>query len=251
MDETHNSSPDNEEQDLSKRERREARKEERMRDQSAVRRENNIKRYGLWGGMLVGLGVLIWALAQYGGGNVAGSDLAVAVSDTDWSKGKADATVVLVEYGDFQCPACAAYFGLVREVAEGYKDRVKIVYRQFPLKNIHPNAELAAKASEAAGKQGKFWEMHDQLFQNQSGWSSASNAKAKEVFIGYAQVIKLNIDQFKKDIDSDEIEDLVNADIESGNASNVTATPTFFLNGKKITNPQSVDQFRTLFDNAL
>lgn len=250
MDDTNNSPLNNDNQDLSKRERREARKEERMRDQSATRRENNIKRYGLWGGMLVGLAVLIWALAQYGGGTTSG-DLAKAVTDADWSKGKADATVVLVEYGDFQCPACAAYFGLVRQVAEEYKDRVKVVYRHFPLKNIHPNAELSAKAAEAAGKQGKFWQMHDHLFDNQSAWAALSNAKAKEIFISYAKTLGLNVDQFSKDMDSDEIADLVNEDADSANASNVTATPTFFLNGKKITSPQSVDQFRALFDNAL
>lgn len=93
------------------------------------------------------------------------------VTADDWVKGKKDSQVILVEYSDFQCPACAAYFPMIERVMDEYKDRVAFVYRHFPLTGIHPYAETMARASEAAGKQGKFWEMYQLIFKNQSVWS--------------------------------------------------------------------------------
>lgn len=93
------------------------------------------------------------------------------ITADDWVKGKKDSKVVLVEYSDFQCPACAAYFPMVEQVMDEYKDKVAFVYRHFPLISIHPYAEPMARASEAAGKQGKFWEMYQLIFKNQTAWS--------------------------------------------------------------------------------
>jgi protein-disulfide isomerase len=93
------------------------------------------------------------------------------VAQDDWVKGNKDSKVIVVEYSDFQCPACAAYFPMVEQVMDEYKDKVAFVYRHFPLTSIHPHAEPMARAAEAAGKQGKFWEMYELIFKNQNAWS--------------------------------------------------------------------------------
>src|SRR5690606_8652134 len=118
-------------------------------------------------------------------------------------------------------------------------ENVTFVYRHFPLDAAHPNAREAAYAAEAAGKQGKFFEMHDVLFEKQSEWSPLPDPK--ETFIGYAEALKLDIEKFTTDMDSKEVQDKVQNDFLSGNEFNVQGTPTFFLNGKRIPNPASVE----------
>ncbi len=159
------------------------------------------------------------------------------------------ATVTLVEFSDFQCPACGAYYPVVKQVLDEFKDSITFVYRNFPLTNIHQNAQLAAQAAEAAGKQGKYWEMHDMLFSKQSEWS-ASN-KARDIFIQYAGTLGVKIDQFKKDIDADDVKKKIDEDINDGNTLGVNATPTFYLDSEKIENPASADDFKTLIKAAI
>jgi protein-disulfide isomerase len=117
------------------------------------------------------------------------------------------------------------------------------------LRQIHKNADLSARASEAAAKQGKFWEMHDMLFDNQEKWAEDNNAR--NIFEGYASSLELDMEKFKIDIESQDAKDKVQSDFESGRASSVTGTPTFFLNGKKIENPRSSEEFRRLIIDAL
>src|SRR3989338_2093696 len=107
------------------------------------------------------------------------------IIENDWVKGNKEAKVTLIEYSDFQCPACGAYYPVVKQLNEEVGDKIVIAYRNFPLRQVHQNAQIAAQAAEAAGKQGKFWEIHDMLFENQKEWSSYVNAK--EIFIKYAQ----------------------------------------------------------------
>lgn len=181
--------------------------------------------------------------------NTAPALLASAVSVTDHAKGNSASALTLVEYSDFQCPACGAYYPLVKQITQEFGEKIHFVYRHFPLQNLHAHAKLAAQAAEAAGLQGKFWEMHDQLFENQKYWSDAENAES--VFIGYAGSLGLDIAQFTKDLNTNEVQERVNADYESGISSGVNGTPTFFLNGTKLENPQSYDAFKSLIQNAL
>lgn len=168
---------------------------------------------------------------------------------TDWIKGNPNAAVVIIEYSDLQCPACRAYQPLVKQMAEEYGDRIAVVYRHFPLKQIHLQATLAAQAAEAAGLQGKFWEMHDLLFEKQAEWSG--NGRARTMMADYAKDLGLNVNQFKRDLFSKQVKALVNADYMSGLTAGVNATPTFYLNGDKIKNPQGPEEFKSLIDAKL
>jgi len=163
--------------------------------------------------------------------------------------GKQDATVKLVEYSDFQCAACAAYYPIVEQVIEKYKDKISFEYRHYPLTTIHRNAFAAARASEAADKQGKFWEMYRLLFSNQSAWENSSNAQS--VFESYAGQLGLDPAKFKADFTSKGTNSAINASIAEFNTRGLPkATPTFLLNDKKI-EPRSVEDFSKLIDEQL
>jgi len=168
---------------------------------------------------------------------------------TEWSKGGENAQVVLVEYSDFQCPACQAYSEILGELNKEFGDDLKIVYKHFPLKQIHPNATIAAQVSEAAGLQGKFWEMHDLLFSKQGVWSSKKNPQTS--FDEYALELGLDIDLFKKDVVSKETKNRVNNDYTQGSKIKVNYTPYFILNGKRVDNPNSLEEFKDLIENAI
>lgn len=174
----------------------------------------------------------------------------ISVASDDWTLGNPDATVTLVEYADLQCPACAAYHPVIKDVIAEYGDRIQYVYRHFPLTTIHRNAIPAAQAAEAAGKQGKFWEMQDLLFENQTEWSPDGNARA--TFEQYAADLGLDIDQFKADYDSDEVKEGVQANLREANGFRLSSTPTFILDNRIITSaPATVDGFGTLIEQRL
>lgn len=170
---------------------------------------------------------------------------------TKWSK---DNTILLVEFSDFQCPACQLYEQMIATLEEDPEakpilEQITLVYRNFPLDQIHPNAREAAYAAEAAGKQGKFFPMHDLLFENQTSWSESSDPS--QIFEGYATELKLSLDQYKKDYASSEVREKVQADFLSGMNADVQGTPTFFLNGSKIQNPRSPEELKEVLTKAL
>ncbi len=206
-------------------------------------RSRGARRVSIWLISILVLGGAVFALIKLSGGTspVQTGVLAVEVSDTDWSKGNSDAVVTLVEYSDFQCPACGTFFPILKQVHEDYEDQLKFVYRHFPLKQIHPNAEAAARAAEAAGLQGKFWEMHDLLFEDQTVWSDQGNVD--ETFEQYASNLGLDVEKFKNDFDSNAVKGAVDDDVEGGFSSGINATPTFFINGQKVPIPRSYDEF--------
>ena len=163
--------------------------------------------------------------------------------------GTSTPSVVIIEYSDFQCPACRSYYPIARQIIEEYGDKITFAYRHFPLISIHANAEFAARAAEAAGKQGKFWEMHDMLFEKQNEWSG--EADIEKMFISYAELIGINTEQFKKDWVSQEIKTKVkNARLGAVKAG-LNSIPTFFIDGEKIKNPNSLDDFKLLINKAL
>src|SRR5215472_4164789 len=149
-------------------------------------------------------------------------------------RGNADAPVTLEEFGDFQCPPCGQFAGFAEELLKEYDSRLRIVFRNFPLPG-HEHAREAALAAEAAGFQGKFWEMHDTLYREQTSWSKAPNAR--ELFESYAGTLGLDMEQFKKDMDSDKARERVDSDHALGDSLGIKVTPTLFIN-KRAMEPQ-------------
>ena len=172
----------------------------------------------------------------------------------DHVRGITDQKVTLIEYGDFQCPGCGKMFPTVHEITEKYKDKVTFIFRNLPLTNIHSNALAAATAAEAAGKQGRYFDMHDVLFQSQGSWQSASPSERTQIFQNYAQQLGLNIDQYKSDLGGKDITEKINRDITTGkNTFKANATPTFILNGQKVDEKKATDPaaLEALIDEAV
>ncbi len=149
--------------------------------------------------------------------------------------GKLDSPVVITEFVDFQCEACYAYYPHVKQVKEQYKDKVRFEIRYFPIVSSHQLAFIAARNAEAAARQGKFWEMHDKLFEGQKTWEQTKDPQP--TFDLYAQSIGLDMAKFKADRDGSDVGGVVNKDLKDVQTLGGTGTPTFTLNGKKIENP--------------
>jgi protein-disulfide isomerase len=154
-------------------------------------------------------------------------------SDTDSMhiRGAPDAAVTLEEFGDYQCPPCANIAGFIDELLKEYSPRLRIVFRNFPLP-IHKHGLEAALAAEAAGIQGRYWEMHDLLYREQTTWSNVGNAR--ELFNSYAGMLGLNVDQFKKDMDGEKAKARIDFDQERGKSLGVASTPTLFINNQEV-----------------
>jgi protein-disulfide isomerase len=146
-------------------------------------------------------------------------------------RGNANARVTLEEFGDFQCPPCGSISSFLDELVKEYDPNLRIVFRNFPL-TMHEHARDAALAAEAAGLQGRFWEMHDVLYREQATWSKAGNAR--ELFESYAGMIGLNLDQFKKDMQGEKARARVDSDQERANSLGVKITPDVFINDRQI-----------------
>lgn len=167
-------------------------------------------------------------------------------------EGPKDAKVVMVEYADFQCPGCGVAYAPLNKLFDQYKDKMLFVYRYFPLEQIHKNALSSAKAAYAASLQGKFWEMHDQLFAHQQAWSESDNAN--QLFDDYAKAIGLNMDQYHKDLNDPKTEKFVKDSEQSAGDIGVNSTPTIFINGKQMTgfNPLTgSDDLKKIIDAEL
>lgn len=157
----------------------------------------------------------------------------------DWTKGSSNPKVVIVEYADFQCPGCASASPTLDQVVNKYSDHVQLIFRHFPLTNIHPHARAAAAAAESAGKQGKFWQMHDRLFANQSEWAQASGATRTDIFADYAEALGLDREQFINDLTDSNVTAKINFDGALGREIGVNSTPSIYIDG------ELVEQFYT------
>ena len=160
----------------------------------------------------------------------AADDNDIAIGDHVY--GKKDSKVVLIEYGDFQCPGCGTLHGNIKPILEEYKDEIAFVFRNFPLTSMHPNARAAASSAEAAGLQGKYWEMHNKIYDSQNAWQSLNGTERDKKFAEYAKELKLDIDKFNEDVKSKKVANKLNFDQDLGKANKVSATPTVFLNGE-------------------
>ena len=164
-------------------------------------------------------------------------------------RGNPQAPVTLEEFGDFQCPPCGNIAVFIDELVKEYGRRLRIVFRNFPLPN-HKHAREAALAAEAAGLQGRFWEMHDVLYREQAVWSKADNVA--ELFDSYARMIGLNLNQFKKEMDAEKTKARVDSDHERGDSLGVQSTPTVFINNRQVgPNDKTPDGLRATIDAAL
>jgi protein-disulfide isomerase len=155
--------------------------------------------------------------------------------------GSQDQKVVLIEYGDYQCPGCRAMAAPVKVLAEQYKDKLTFIFRHMPLTNSHANALAAATTVEAAGLQGKYWEMHDLLYENQDSWGPVPVDQRGAVFEGYASQLGLNIEKYKQDTTLKDISTKIARDKSTATQKfGVDSTPTFVLNGQVIKGQDAV-----------
>jgi protein-disulfide isomerase len=154
------------------------------------------------------------------------SKLRVPVGPEDHAQGSADAPVTLVEYGDYECPHCGHAYPIVKQVQKHFGAKLRFVFRNFPLGEIHPHAVEAAEVAEFAGAHGKFWEMHDAIFEHQQNLSDRT-------FVELAHGLKLDVQALAKSLKDDEFAEKVQADFSGGARSGVNGTPTFFINGQR------------------
>ena len=191
----------------------------------------------------LGSGTLLYRAKRQQLKNIPESESVLAKTNTDSAhiRGNPDAPVTLEEFGDFQCPPCGKFSEFVDELLKEYNSRLRVVFRNFPLSG-HEHAREAALAAEAAGLQGKFWEMHDTLYREQETWTKAPNVR--ELFESYAGTIGLDVDQFKKDMDGDKARERVDSDRALADFLGVKATPTLFINNRPVDpkdkNPEGV-----------
>lgn len=148
--------------------------------------------------------------------------------------GNAKSKVVLVEYGDYQCPGCGSAYPVIKSVTEKYADQLGFVFRNLPLTSMHPNARVAAAAAEAAGLQGKFWQMHDALYSNQAAWENQSVENRVDTLATYATTLGLDVTKFRADLENLDISKKISFDQALASKDKITGTPTFILNGKVV-----------------
>jgi protein-disulfide isomerase len=168
--------------------------------------------------------------------------------------GNTKAKVTIVEFSDFQCPFCKAYFDDTHsQIQDQYvkTGKVNFVYRHFPLSTIHPNAQKAAEAAECANEQKQFWNFHDILFTNQDTWAPMSASDAENEWVTYAGQLGMDTDQFKSCIDTDKYKNNVAKDTAAGDKAQVDGTPAFFINGYRLTGAQPFSQFQQVIDAQL
>jgi len=167
--------------------------------------------------------------------------------------GKSDSKVTLIEYGDYQCPPCGSMYPLVKSVTEEYKSQLRYIFRNFPIPELHPNARAAAASAEAVGLQGKYWDIHNRLYETQSDWSDLSINERGAYFENIAKELGVNVNTYKADLAKPNIAKKIDYDMSLGTKSSVNATPTFFLNGKKLDTSaySSQDKFKQTIENAL
>ncbi len=152
--------------------------------------------------------------------------LKVPITAEDHTQGPEDAEVILVEYGDYECPHCGRAYPIVQQVQKHFGKRLRLVFRNFPLSEMHPHAEAAAEVAEFAGAQGKFWEMHDRLFENQPRLGEA-------LFLDLGEKLELSTTALRQALEQGAFEARVRADFKGGVRSGVNGTPTFFINGHR------------------
>lgn len=197
---------------------------------------------------IVGIGFLF---SSTGTTEAKPADTGILMNQVRNAKGPETAPVTIVEFSDFQCPACLSAQPAVKQVLEKYPDKVRFVYRHMPLTTIHPHAQAAALASEVAADQGKFWQLHDELFATQNEWTKLKSAGEFETYLE-GLLTKLSIDKtdFLKRMNESSIRDRVTADVAAATQLGVDATPTFYVNGQPTPAPQLMSAVESILSAA-
>lgn len=245
----------NENSSLSKKEKRELKRREKEEAILNNHKNKKIKIWSLWLTIFLilaaGIGSIVFLVSKKPNFNAAVSQPALlALTKDDWIKGAPNAKAELIEYSDLECPACAAFNPVLEKLSNDFPNDFKLVYRHFPLPQ-HGNAKAAAYAAEAAGRQGKFFEMASKIFESQTEWESLPESVAKDKFKNIAPELGLDLNKFQNDLNDSSIKNSVQRDLDSGNALGINSTPTFFLNNKKIQNPRSYEEFKKLIENEI
>jgi len=205
------------------------------------------KRMKFWG--LAGLMIVTSVLLIISISGTKTIFLKDGISESDWVEGNPQAKIILIEYSDFECPACKIFAEEIQKIVDEFGNHIAFVYRHYPLESIHEYAMSAAYASEAAGAQGKFWEMHDMLFLTQEDWTTQQNPE--ESFFNYAKSMGLDMKKFEEDYNSRSIRNRVKESKTFAEKIGLTGTPTLFINGQQINNPRSHEDFRKLIRDAI
>lgn len=212
----------------------------------------------LLGTIVVTLVMIVGVAFMFSGDSTPNVADATPVADTvllpenPHEKGATEsAQVTVVEFSDLQCPACRSVQPLVNQLMATYGDSVRFVYRHYPLISIHKNAQAAAIFAEAAAEQGKFWEVHDMLFDTQAEWSNISKAdELQATFMKYAETLEMDIPRLEEKMNDTAVLEAIQRDVADGNAANITGTPTFFVNGVQTPAPQLLSAVESLVVNT-
>ena len=236
---------------LTKKEKKELRKLEWQEKAKTETRNVKIKKFSIWGGIILVFLVVAFVLVQaVTAPTQPVQNIKIApITSRDISKGDPKAPVKLIEYADFQCPACAAFHPVVNQILSNYGNKIFYVYRMFPLINAHPNAIISAQAAYAAYKQGAFFKYDDLLYNKQTEWADLQDPKT--ALVDYAASLKLDTTKFKADMLSGVTQKYVQDSENEALSEGIDQTPSFFINGNLIQNPNSYDAFKQLIDAAL
>lgn len=211
--------------------------------------QNNKNMILIWGAVILTLGFLFWSVQYSKQATIAEMPKILEIKADDYFKGAKDGKVVLVEYLDFECEACRAYYPVLKQLEKEFPNDLKIVTRYWPLPS-HKNGMTAALAVEAAAQQGKYYEMHDLMYENQDEWGEKA-LPSPDLFIKYAEKLNLDIEKFKQDAASEASRARVTRDINEGTTLGNSGTPSFYLNGKKVDNPGGLEGLKKLIGEAI
>jgi protein-disulfide isomerase len=239
---------------LTKKEKKQQRHQEWEEKIKNEQRNRLLKKIGIWSAAVIIFGLTVWGLIVATENPTQSTQPTQTVktvpspTSTDIALGNKNGKVILIEYADFQCPACGTYYQVVKKILQNYGNQVEFVYRNFPL-TMHQNAKPAAYAAYSAFKQGKFAEMEDLLYSNQSAWSSSDNPAA--IFKQYAERIGLNINQYDKDFSSDDTKKFIAGQGKAAEALGIDSTPSFFVNKTQIRPAPNYDDFKKIIEDEI
>lgn len=244
---------------LTKKEFKEQRKSEKLSFEEELKkskRNNDLKKIFIWGALTLTLVAIVIIIAiltnsSNSNGSIATSIKFEKINYSDLAFGPKNPKVTLIEYADFQCPACGAYYPIVKQLLKDFKGKMLYVYRFFPLENIHQNALISAKAGYAIYEidKNKFLKMEDLLFTNQANWENLSDPTS--VFASYATSLGINKNKFLSTLNSNQTGEFVKAQENQWLNDGLNSTPTFAINRKIITNPSSYEAFKAEIQSAI
>lgn len=191
------------------------------------------------------LGGVYFATVKSGSQKNNSIDQQTLVREDSYKLGNGEITIV--EFGDYQCPPCKTAQEIMKTISADYSGKITFVFRNFPLP-LHANSNIAALAAEAANAQGKFWEMHDKLYETQTEWSNLENPL--DAFVGYAQSISLDTEKFKQDVENKTYQNKIDRDLQDGTTISVLGTPSFFLNGVAVSD-YTLANMKSIIDKTL